>query len=169
MFSALALAACSPSQPHADTNGSVMANAAAAANAADGMRGNEPADSASARAARDVVARYFALIEDRDYAGAYRLWGNDGADAGGSLKAFEQSFAPYSKYELEVGMPTEIRARGGMQYIAVDAKLFVENRKTRITANRTGSVLLRRSADPADPVEGKRDWRIWGVDLRVRN
>ncbi len=166
MLSILALVACSPSSPGGNSATPVVANSTADTG---GKRGNEPADSPSARAARDVVERYFKSIEAKDYAAAYRLWGNDGADAGGSLKDFEQTFALYSKYEPEAGAPTEIRARDGMQYVAVAAKLFVENRTNRKTANKSGTVLLRRSVDPADPVASKRDWRIWGVDLRVKN
>lgn len=169
MLSILALVACSPSNREDNSATPMVPNSAAGTAAADGKRGNEPADSPSARAARDVVERYFKSIEAKDYAAAYRLWGNDGADAGGSLKDFEQTFALYSKYEPEAGAPTEIRARDGMQYVAVDAKLFVENRTNRKTANKSGTVLLRRSVDPADPVASKRDWRIWGVDLRVKN
>lgn len=159
------LAACS-TEDKAGNATSMVANASAPT--ASAQRGDEPATSPSAEAAREVVARYFAMIEAKDYAGAYRLWGNDGADAGGTLDVFEKSFAIYSKYEPIVGKPTEIHAREGMQYVLVEAKLHVENRKTGRTADRSGTVMLRRSANPDDPVKAKRDWQIWGVDLRVK-
>lgn len=132
-----------------------------------GMRGDEPADSASAKAARELVERYFAMIDKRDYAGAYRLWGNGGKDAGGTVEQFAETFAIYSKYEPQAGVASEIHAREGMQYVLVTAKAHVENKKTRKTADREGTVMLRRSTNPDDPVAEKREWRIWGVDLRV--
>lgn len=162
-----ALAACAPQGDSGNVAGA-MTNAAAPTPSL-GQRGNEAADSPGARAARETVERYFDLIGKKDYAGAYRLWGNDGKDSGGSVEAFAASFAPYAKYEPEAGNPTEIRARDGMQYILVTARAHVENRKTGKTSERSGTVALRRSTDPNDPVADKRDWRIWSVDLRVAN
>jgi len=162
----MGMAACTPTGDGGNRSDAPAGNVA---QAAPSQRGNEPADSASAKAARDTVERYFAAIAKKDYATAYRLWGNDGKDSGGTVDAFAASFAPYSKFEPEAGDPTEIRARDGMQYILVTARAHVENRKTGKTAERSGSVALRRSADPNDPVEHKRDWRIWSVDLRAAN
>ena len=163
----MSLAACAP-------QGETGNAATAAANATmpavqPGMRGDESADSASAKAARDLVEQYFAMIDKRDYAGAYRLWGNGGKDAGGTPEQFAESFAIYSKYEPQAGTASEVHARDGMQYVLVTAKAHVENRKTRKTADREGTVMLRRSGNPNDPVVEKREWRIWGVDLRVRS
>lgn len=162
----MGLAACAPQEGDGNDAAAASSNLA---QPAPGQRGDEPADSASAKAARETVERYFAAIEKKDYAAAYRLWGNDGKDSGGSVDAFAATFAPYSKFEPEAGAPSEIRARGGVQYIIVAARAHVENRKTRKTAERKGSVALRRSTDPNDPVEHKRDWRIWSVDLRASN
>ncbi|MBY0519380.1 MAG: hypothetical protein K2P79_03015 [Sphingomonas sp.] len=164
MLSFGALVACS-AEDKGGNAAAVVTNAALPAAAA--LRGDEPATSPSAVAARDTVARYFAMIDGKDYAGAYRLWGNDGADAGGTIDDFKKTFAIYSKYEPIIGEPTEIHARDGVQYVLVQAKLHVENRKTGKIADRSGTVMLRRSANPDDPVEAKRDWKIWGVDLRV--
>lgn len=162
----IGLVACTPQ------NGSGNAGAAASTNTTQpmpGQRGNESADSASARAARETVERYFVALEKKDFATAYRLWGNDGKDSGGSVEVFANSLAPYSKFEPEAGDASEIRARDGMQYVLVAARAHVENRKTGKAAERSGSVALRRSVDPNDPVEHKRDWRIWSIDLRATN
>lgn len=147
----------------------IAAQAAAAALTKAQQRGDDAETSQSARAARAVVERYFAAVRAKDFRAAHALWGNDGRDSGGSASDLARTVAIYSRYEPEVGKPSAIQVRDGMQYILVSAKLFVENRRTGITANRDGNVMLRRSADANDPDPAKRDWRIWGMDLRVRN
>lgn len=165
-LAAATLAGCTQQSESGNAAAPVLTNGAAPQ---AGMRGDESADSASAKAARELVERYFAMIDKRDYAGAYRLWGNGGKDAGGTPQEFAESFAIYSKYEPQAGTASEIHAREGMQYVLVTAKAHVENKKTRKTADREGTVMLRRSTNPDDPVAEKRDWRIWGVDLRARS
>lgn len=162
----VSLAACAPQGE--TSNAAATATNATATPAPPGLRGDEPADSPSARAAHDVVAQYFALVEKKDFKAAYRLWGNGGKDSGGSPEAFANSFAPYAAFEPEAGDPSEIHARDGIQYILVAARAHVEIKQTGKTAEREGTVALRRSADPNDPVADKRDWRIWSVDLRAR-
>lgn len=159
----LSLAACAP---QGETTNTTATNATASPER-PGLRGDEPANSPSALAARAVVEQYFTSVEKQDYQAAYRLWGNGGKDSGGSPESFANSFAGYAKFEPETGDPSEIHARDGMQYILVAARAHVENKKTGKTAEREGTVALRRSVDPDDPVVDKRDWRIWSVDLRV--
>lgn len=160
------LAGCGPLS---SADNAATATPVNASTAPDGKRGDERADSASAQDARAIVERYFALLTKHDYAAAYRLWGHGGKDAGGSAEAFADSFADYAKFEPQVGDPTEIHAREGMQYILVTARAHVESRKTGKAGEREGTVALRRSVDPADPDADKRDWRIWSVDLRARH
>jgi hypothetical protein len=160
--------ACSdqgPGEPPSD----IAAQAAKAALSTSQARGDEAADSPSAREARSVVERYFAAVTAKDFRAAHALWGNDGKDSGGSVDDLARSIAIYSRYEPEVGNPTAIRTRDGMQYVLVSAKLFVENRKTGNTASRDGNVMLRRSSNPTETDPTKREWRIWGIDLRVRS
>ncbi len=162
MPSLLACAACTSqgsNASHTDT-----ANLATAATG--GMLGAEPKTSASARAARAIVVRYFNLIKQGDYRGAYLLWGNQGADTRGSVNDFKASFAPYSTYDAVAGEPTDIRVADRQQYVLVAAKLRVIGRKTGRISNRAGSVMLRRSADPKASSADQYAWRIWGVDLR---
>lgn len=159
------LAACAPAKPERD----VAADAAKAALAQARDRSDDTAQSVAAQDARAIVARYFDRIAAKDFEGARALWGNGGADSGGSAADLARTVTIYSRYEPEVGKPTAIRARDGMQYVAVSAKLFVQNRKTGRTADRQGTVMLRRSANENDPDPGKRDWRIWAIDLRVKS
>lgn len=163
---ALTGAACSPVDDPANRQATASPTTAAPANA---MLGDEPASSPNALAARATVERYFKLIDARDYAAAYAMWGGKGADTRGTLEQFKASFAPYSAYVQKVGEPTAIKATDGKQYILVTATVDVRNRKTGKVAHRDGTVMLRRSADPAETDIDKKEWRIWGTDIRVHH
>ena len=125
------------------------------------------ASSPAAAEARAVVERYFQLIEKQHYAHARSLWGNGGADYRGSVAQFADSFRVFTRYEPEVGAPTAIKESNGMQYISVAATTHVTLRKTGREQDRAGPVLLKRSADLSETADDKKNWRIWGTDLRV--
>ncbi len=144
------------------------ANAAAAA-AAKKAPGEEPATSPAALEAKKTVEQYFKFIDAGDYRSAYLLWGDSGADTRGTLEQFAATFAPYSVHKSTVGTPTEIKVSDGKQYILVTGTIDVKNRKTGGTAHREGVVMLRRSANPAEAAPDKKEWRIWGVDIRVHH
>ena len=164
----LLCAACSKRDTAADNAGAPVTMNATTPEAQE-IRGNQPMSSASAQAARATVIRYFTFIKRGDYEAARLIWGNNGADTRGTPKAFADSFKTFSVYNPSVGDPTEIKATGGMQYVAVQAKLHVERRDNGKTADRRGVVMLKRSTDPNDPAVDKREWRIWGVDIRTQH
>lgn len=170
LLSLVVCAGCSPRMPDpvANTTGTAETSVAAntTATGANGMRGNEPKASVSAAEAKATVMRYFALIKRRDFATARLLWGNHGEDTRGTPRAFAESITMYSEYVPKVGDPTEIKAASGQQYIAVETALHVKLRATGGVAERTGVVMLRRSVDPKTTDADKRDWRIWGIDIR---
>jgi len=168
MAAALVLGGCSSPQS-APKAAEPQAGVAASTPAGKTMLGDEPASSPSAQAARDVVTRYFAAIDAHDYAAAYALWGNKGADTRGSLQQFKDGITEYSVYKPTVGEPTAIKSREGKQYILVTAAIDVKSRKTGRTAARSGTVMLSRSADPNETDPDKKDWRIWGTDIRKRH
>ncbi len=144
-------------------------NASAVASPKNNLLGDEPATSPSAEAAKQVVTQYFALIDAGKYDDAYHLWGNGGADVRGTLKQFTDGIRAYSVYDAKVGEPTAIKSREGKQYILVTATLDVKLRRTGGTAARSGTVMLSRSADPKETAPDKKEWRIWGMDLRVKH
>ncbi len=177
LFPLILVAGCS-SQVSSENVSAGTANAAASANmaavadaapAAPGMRGGEPATSASAAAAKALVEKYYALIKQKKYAAARKLWSDNGAASGGDAVAFAKTITPYLVYEPKVGAPTEIKVAGDMQYVNVAATLHVQRRSNKAVADRDGVVMLHRSIDPNDKNVGKRDWTIRGVDIRVHN
>ncbi len=166
VLTAIAMTACSSGNPPADNASPQMSAPTVADNS---MLGDEPASSASAQAAKEVVTRYFALLDQHDYRAAYALWGNAGADTRGTLAQFAEGIKAYSVYDAKVGEPTAIKSRDGKQYILVTATIDVKSRKNGQTAARSGTVMLSRSADPEETAADKKEWRIWGTDIRVKH
>ena len=123
--------------------------------------------SPEAAEAQSVVRRYFDAIARRDFAAAYGLWGHDGADTGGSAAQFAASFDHYKSYKPSVGIPTEVKTSGRMQYVLVPVELNVELKDGGPSEDRKGPVMLRRSEDRSAKGSNLRDWRIWGTDIRV--
>lgn len=158
------LAGCSPQgQPNA-----AEANAATESFTTAPLAAPEDGpNSANAQAARKVVEDYFALIGQGKYGEARALWANGGADSGGDAVAFKASFAPYAEYRPKVGAPTFVQSSGASQYIKVAADLEIKFRKDGRVSQRRGTVMLRRSADPRETSPDKKEWRIWGVDIRA--
>ena len=160
VLAALATAACSSGSPDSGT----AANQAASSRAPDAdSRLLEPKTSPAARDARALVIRYYDLIKERKYADARKLWGHDGADAGGDTRAFAAAFARYSLYQPTVGEPTDIHVTGGEQYVNIAVKLRAKLKKGGRIVEQEGPVMLRR---PVADESGGRGWSIWGVDIR---
>lgn len=146
-----ALSACAPDRPMTD-------NAAAIATADD---------TSDAQAAVEVARAYLAHLRVGDYAAARQLWGADGAESGGDVAAFTKAFRSFSKFDGRVGEPTEIKLADGKQYIVVAATVDAVMRATGKPSLRTGTIMLRRSAD-AKASADERTWQIWGTDIRQR-
>ncbi len=161
---ALVLAGCS-SQP----SGQDATPHVAKGKSGQPLRGNEPATSPSAAEAKAVVTRYFKAIDAKDYTAAWKLWGNGGADSHATAPQFAALFDAYTLYEPTVGEPTEIKANGDQQYIMVTAKAKVRFKRDGILRDQSGFVMLKRSADTGETDPEKREWRIWGTDIRVRH
>ena len=166
LIAVLTMTACAP---NGDAGNSQSAIQHPAPGPTGRMLGEEPATSPSAVQARQTVERYFKLIDAHKYGEAYLLWGDQGRDTRGSPEQFAATFAPYSEYRQTVGEPTAIKVADGRQYILVTATIDVKNKKSGKTAHREGTVMLRRSADPRETAPDKKEWRIWGTDIRVQH
>ena len=115
-----------------------------------------------AAAAREVVVRYFELVERGDYAAALALWSEAGqAAVNNDPKVFAEQYVRYTLFH-GVAAPAE-DAYGG-----ADKDNLVLPATAEVTAKRDGKdrslrglVYLRRTRGPAGEV-----WRIEGVDIR---
>ncbi len=164
----IVLAGCS-AQTDPRSNASASQGNANATPRDPNLRSDESATSESATAAKAVAARYYGLIAARKYREAWLLWGNGGADSRGTAEAFAKSFERYANYVAKVGAPTDIKAVGDMQYITISIEVMPILKTGARGDKQSGTLLLRRSTRLNEPVADKKDWRIWGADVRVRH
>ena len=111
-----------------------------------------------AQAAADVVRRYYAAIDAREFRRAYALWGGDGAASGQTFAAFARGFAETAHVEADVGAPGRVEGAAGSRYVEVPVTVRAV---TRAGAEQrfAGRYTLRRSVvDGATPAQ--RRWHI---------
>jgi hypothetical protein len=122
---------------------------------------NGPIDPKSAEAAGQVVQHYGALVEQKRFAEAEKLWGD--AAAG---KRMTKELKIYSEAHLQVGKPFDMEGAAGSSYISVpvvlDGKL--ESHAIRHSA---GTAILRRVNDVPGSTEAQRRWHIERIEWKA--
>ena len=114
----------------------------------------------------DVVRRYYAAIEARDFAAAYALWGDDGKDSGQTLRQFTDGFDSTASVRVTVGDSTRLEGAAGSQYATVPVTLDATLRNGR-QQHFAGAYIVRRAmVDGA--TESQRRWHIYKADLHPR-
>lgn len=124
---------------------------ALAANAAQG--GSDPVVPAEpdADAAVAVLRDYYAALNARDFARAYRLWRQNPQ----TPAQFADGFAGTTGVSVELGAPGPIDAGAGQRFVEIPVKLDATQADGRVDRY-AGRVVLHRSAvEGGDP-----DWRI---------
>lgn len=123
-----------------------------------------PIDSvAGAVAAEDTVRRYYAAINARDYAGAYALWGQDGAASRQTYEAFAGGYAKTRAVQATVGKAFAAEGTAGARYIQVPIDL-ASQRSDGDTRHYRGHFTLRAAtADGATP--SQRQWHLHAADI----
>lgn len=112
----------------------------------------------------DVVRRYYAAIQARNYGAAYAMWSEAGRASGQTPAEFRAGFAETERIRLTIGDSVRVEGAAGSQYatvpVAIDAALRNDDRQ-----HFEGSYTLRRSmVDGATP--DQRRWHIYAADLR---
>lgn len=133
LFLALALSACAVACTRTDDAASAptsaplvtaaVAASAPAADAAPPTAAAETSDQATPAAARQVVVDYYAAIDAGDYAKAYALWSDNGADSGQTFEHFSGGYANTRSVRAVVGDPTDEEGAAGSRYIQVPVQL----------------------------------------------
>ena len=118
-----------------------------------------PIDTKSAEAAGQVVQSYGALIEQKRFSEAARLWG-DGAAAA----AFADPFKSASEFHLQVGKPGDTEGAAGSIYVTVPVVLY-GRLKAGSAFSRSGTATLRRVNDVDGSTEAQRRWHITQIEL----
>lgn len=121
-----------------------------------------PFTATSAQGAANVVQTYFALIEERKYADAARLWNDRGSADGMSAGEFAASFAQYRDYHAEVFAPGDTEGAAGSIYVDVPARIYGV-RTSGAKFERRVTVSLRRvnGVDGATPEQLR--WHIFQI------
>jgi hypothetical protein len=115
-------------------------------------------DPKSAEAAGQVVQHYGALIEQKRWDEAAKLWG----DAGAAGKMTTQLKA-YSEAHLQIGKPKDMEGAAGSSYITVPIVLYGKE-SSGSSFHRSGDVILRRVNDVPGSTEAQRRWHIERID-----
>lgn len=121
-----------------------------------------------AQAAADVVERYFALIEARDYPRARALWDDAGGASGMTDRQFAASFAGYREYHANVGEPGRIDAGAGQRNVQVPVRTYGITVQDGRPFDMSGSVTLHRTAAIDGATGAQRTWHIRSVSLQPR-
>lgn len=115
-------------------------------------------DPKSPEAAGQVVQSYGALIEQKKWADAEKLWGN--TDAAKNVTAELKGDA---EAHLQIGKPTDMEGAAGSSYITVPVVLYGKDSKGA-AFHRSGNVTLRRVNDVPGSTEAQRHWHIEKID-----
>ena len=188
MIAILSLAACRPAPEAAnDTNAAAPAPATSAPvptdnapvdvpNAAEapapGTAGGLPDDRTpleepkgtidpkSAEGAGQVVQHYGALIEQKRFAEAEKLWGDAAA-----AKKMTAELKTYADAHLQVGKPFDMEGAAGSSYISVPVVLYGKLESDAIR-NRSGTAILRRVNDVPGSTDAQRRWHFERIEWK---
>jgi len=118
----------------------------------------------SPAAARDVVRRYYAAIDRRDYGTAYALWSGGGRASGQSAAAFANGFAKTARTRVSAGAPVNGEGAAGSLFIEVPVEVDAtldDGTRQRFA----GRYVLKRINDVPGASADQLRWRIAGARL----
>ncbi|MDQ8756937.1 hypothetical protein RCO27_11935 [Sphingosinicella sp. LHD-64] len=121
----------------------------------------------SAQGAANVLQSYFALIEQRRYGEARRLWSDDGRASGKSETDFASGFERYREYHANIGGPGEIEGAAGSLYVEVPVQVYGRLRDGA-PFNASGTAMLRRVNDVPGSTAEQRRWHISQISVEPR-
>lgn len=120
-----------------------------------------PIDPKSAEAAGQVVQSFGALIEQRRFPEAERLW-SDSARA----RQFSDALGPNDENHLEIGAPGDLEGAAGSIYVTVPV-VFYGKATNGKDFRRGADVILRRVNDVPGSTEAQRRWHIERIDWKA--
>jgi hypothetical protein len=121
----------------------------------------------SAQGAAHVVQTYYALLGQKKYAEAWRLWAGGGEASGMEKADFARSFGKYQEYHALVGAPGRIEGAAGSLYVEVPVVVY-GRLKTGREVHMNGPVTLRRVNDVPGSTAEQRRWHIGASGVRPR-
>jgi hypothetical protein len=114
----------------------------------------------------EVVRRYYAAIQERQYDSAYVMWDGAGKGSGQTREQFARGFTQTARTFVSIGDSVSIEGAAGSQYatvpVTVDATL-----RGGAAQHFVGSYTLRRAmVDGATPEQQR--WHIYSAHLENR-
>jgi len=119
----------------------------------------------SAQGAGAVAQTYFALIGERKYAEARKLWSDSGQASGQSQAEFTDAFDRYESYNANIGAPGPVEGAAGSLYVEVPVVVYGRLKSGR-PINMAGKITLRRVNDVPGSAAEQRRWHVASVDLK---
>jgi membrane-bound inhibitor of C-type lysozyme len=119
----------------------------------------------SAQGAANVVQTYYALVGEKKYAEAWKLWSDAGRASGVTQDQFVRGFAAYRAYNAQVGGPSEIEGAAGSLYVEVPVVIYGRWADGR-ELHQSGKATLRRVNDVPGSSAEQRQWHIAQIDLK---
>jgi hypothetical protein len=117
----------------------------------------------SAQGAANAVQTYYALIGERQYGEARRLWAAEGAASGMDAAAFAKTFERFSEYRAQIGAPGGIEGAGGSLFVEVPVVLY-GRLKTGAAFSSRGTAVLRRVNNVPGATAAQLRWHIASID-----
>jgi hypothetical protein len=117
-------------------------------------------DPKSAEAAGQVVQHYGALIEQRSFTEAEKLWGS-----AESASHFTLQLKRFAQAHLEIGKPGDSEGAAGSIYVTVPV-IFYGKDHNSADFRRAADVILRRVNDVPGSTEAQRRWHIERIDWK---
>ncbi len=124
-------------------------------------RSNEPAlDPRGANAAREVLQRYFALVDEGRHDQAAGLWWSQGR-----ATAFAVELRKFGEFRPSIAAPGRIEGAAGSAYVSISLQLLRDTR-AGIESLSDGTAVLRRVNDVPGSTAEQRRWRIDRIRLQ---
>ncbi len=115
--------------------------------------------------ARDVVERYYAAINARDYGTAYALWGDSGGASGQRFEAFRAGFAETRSVHVIIGQGGTVEGAAGSLYADLPVIITAELADGRVQ-HFAGNYQLRRVNDVEGASQAALRWHIASAHLQ---
>lgn len=123
-----------------------------------------PIADTSPEGAAQVLQSYFASLEAKDYAAAWKLWSDGGKASGQDEKTFADSFANVAEYHAEIGAPGAPEGAAGSIYVEVPIRVYGKTAGGRDFSER-GAAALRRVNDVPGATAEQMQWRIYNMGV----
>lgn len=124
-----------------------------------------PIDPKSAQGAAQVLQSYAALLEQRRFTEAWRLWSDRGRASQMGEEEFANSYGKYAELHAEIGAPGRMEGAAGSAYVDIPLR-FYGRLKNGQPFNSVGTATLRRVNDVPGSTGEQRQWRLCRLDMQ---